>query len=157
MVRPIAPEGGRNISAIRVVSENGTHPSQWQLRKERDPRDRSKCRSLDKSKDTSIENTGYHEMIMLPSTFRPGLYDVICGRGKDVLQHPGNCRYRELINSSLRKYVESNSKLEKTLLVTSIVKLVEDASSEGGGFIKKVNGVWYKVSEWYAREKCGQR
>ncbi len=62
-----------------------------------------------------------------------------------------------MINVSLRNYVAASTKLEKTLLVRSIIKTVEDACYRGGGFIKKVNGVWYKVSDSYMREKCGQR
>jgi hypothetical protein len=104
-----------------------------------------------------LEKYNCYEMERLTSDFLPGPNDVICGRGKDVLQHSGNLQYRELINASLRSYNTTKSRLEKTLLVSAIIKQVEDSCGEGGGFVKKVNGIWYKVSDKYAREKTGQR
>ena len=104
-----------------------------------------------------LEKYDCYEMTRLSSDFCPGPNDVICGRGKDVSQHSGNLRYRELINMSLRSYNATKSKLEKTVLVSAIIKLVEDSCCDGGGFVKRVNGIWYKVSEKYAREKTGQR
>jgi hypothetical protein len=103
------------------------------------------------------EQQSRNEMIQLPWDFIPGPYDVICGRGKGALQHPGNRRYRELVKSSLRCYMDATSKLEKTHLVTSLIQSVEGTSPSGVGFIKWSNGFWYKVSESFAREKCGQR
>jgi hypothetical protein len=96
------------------------------------------------------------EMMRLPEGFRPGPNDVICGRGRNVLHHKGNRRYRDLIYASLESYTDASSKVEKSLMVTSIIKVIEDASPEGG-FVKKIGDAWYKVSKNYAREKCGQR
>ena len=146
------PNPIKSISILSLTAENDSCSNKWRVRKEKNQNDASRIHNERSGKQCFAENAAYHVMIRLPLTFSPGPYDVICGRGKDVIQHPGNRRYRELINSNLRNYVETTSKLEKT-----IIKRVEDASSEGGGFVKNVNGVWYKVSECYAREKCGQR
>ena len=92
----------------------------------------------------------------LSADFLPGPFDVICGRGKTISLHSGNRRYSELIKSILPRYCATLSKVEKTILVTSVINRVEQASPEGG-FVKEINGQWYKVSESYAREKIGQR
>jgi hypothetical protein len=93
---------------------------------------------------------------VLARDFRPGPKDVICARGKRALGHEGNIRFRRLIGQNLRIYSESTTKLEKSLIVTSIVDNVRQ-SSPHGGFIKKDKGQWYEVGDHIAREKCGQR
>ena len=163
--KEMTASGIEKVSANYKTESVHEHALQLQVRKVTDSKLNEK-RSLKESKkngkssdklSSEEEKDSYNEMTPLPPTFRPGPYDVICGRGKDVLQHPGNRRYRQLINASLRSYVATSTKLEKTLLVTSIIRMVEEFSTTGGGFIKKSTGTWYKVSENYAREKCGQR
>ena len=129
--------------------QNTKLPSKSRIDKQMHGLESSVCYS-DRSDGKNVEHT------KLPSTFRPGRYDVICGRGKIVSNFPGNRRYKDLIQASLGQYIISSTKVEKTLLVTSIIKLIEQSSPEGG-FIKRINGAWYKVSSSYAREKCGQR
>lgn len=92
----------------------------------------------------------------LSADFLPGPFDVICGRRKTISLHSGNRRYSELVKSILPRYCATLSKVEKTILVTSVINRVEQASPEGG-FVKEIGGQWYKVSESYAREKIGQR
>jgi hypothetical protein len=43
----------------------------------------------------------------------PGPYDVLFGRGKSFQEHPGNMRYRQLIESHMEMY-EAANKIEKT-------------------------------------------
>ena len=71
--------------------------------------------------------------------------------------HAGNVRFREIIRSKLPQYNASKSKLEKSLIVTTIVDAVRDYSPDGG-FIKqdKTPGAWYDVGDALAREKIGQ-
>ena len=118
-----------------------------------------KVRILNKApfKKESTKNGDFNELTPLPPNFRPGHYDVICGRGKAVLQHHGNRLYRKIINASLRNYTATTTKLEKTLHVSSIIQQIENAGDGGGSFIRKLKGEWYKVSESYVREKRGQR
>ena len=85
----------------------------------------------------NIEKENCYKISRLPPDFSPGPNDIICGRGKDVLQHSGNLGHRELLSASLKSYNTTKSKLKKTLLVTAIIKLVDDACCEGGGFVKK--------------------
>jgi len=97
------------------------------------------------------------EMRQLPVGFQPGPFDVICARGKEAYNHPGNKRFRSMIELSIEQYSKANSKLEKSLIVTSIVGAVRDVAS-GGGFVKKEdNGRWVEVGDHLAREKIGQR
>lgn len=91
-----------------------------------------------------------------PNFLGPGQFDVICARGKRALNHPGNRRFRAMIDENLQKYSGATTKFEKSLIVSSIVDAVRNSSPEGG-FVKEENGQWYEVGDHIAREKCGQR
>ena len=94
-------------------------------------------------------------MVPLKIDYQPGEHDVICARGKQAKNHSGNVWYRELIDESLEQYDAAATKTEKTVLVTSILEAVRNASPDGG-FIKKVEGRWMEVGDHIAREKIGQ-
>jgi hypothetical protein len=110
------------------------------------------------------------DVILLPSTFIPSSFDVICAQGKEAKNHSGNIHYRTLITDALDQYAKATSKIEKSQIVTDIVDTVTTESnaagddSEGiigggsGGFIKKdrSTGRYYNVGEYFAREKIGQ-
>jgi hypothetical protein len=89
----------------------------------------------------------------LPQHMSPSLNDVICARGKDAKLHPGNQRYRQLLSDKLPQYSQLSTKLEKSLLVSEIVDSIQ---SQGGDFMKQINGQWVPVDEAVAREKIGQ-
>jgi hypothetical protein len=121
--------------------------------------------SNDRGNEFSVTNTsetpGFSEkntdeMIQLPFNFSPGPNDIICGRARNALLHKGNRRYHDLIYSSLDRYLDASTKFEKSLTITSILKEIHDTAPEGG-FVRKIGDHWYKVSNNYAREKCGQR
>lgn len=95
------------------------------------------------------------EMIPLPSSFSPGPGDVICSKGKLAKSHSANLTLRKLIRSSLPEYSECPSKLERSFIVSRIMKTIRDASPDGG-FVRNVDGVWYEVGDRNAREKIGQ-
>ena len=94
-------------------------------------------------------------MTPLSPNFTPGPCDVICARGKEAKQHPGNQRYRAIIQKTLDRYAEASSRYEKTVIVTDVVEAIRAASPDGG-FVKQENGVWYEVGDHLAREKTGQ-
>lgn len=75
--------------------------------------------------------------------------------GKEAKKHPGNLWFRSLIESHLEEYSECTTKLEKSFVVSKIIKTVRN-KSENGGFIRKVDGIWYDVGDRNAREKIGQ-
>lgn len=91
----------------------------------------------------------------LGSTFQPGPFDVICARGKSAFQHPGNQRFRSLIESRVEEYASTSNKYEKSMMVSKIVDEIRLASP-GGGFVRSDKGVWYEVGD-AAREKVSQR
>jgi hypothetical protein len=95
------------------------------------------------------------EMKPLPANFEPGSMDVICARGKQAHSHPGNARFRLSVSMILERYSKATTKLDKSLIVSSIVDTVRQLSP-GGGFIKKQGGCWYEVGDHIAREKVGQ-
>ena len=87
--------------------------------------------------------------------YQPGPFDVICARGKTAFHHPGNQRFRALIENRVEAYAAAANKFEKSVIVSQIVDEIRLASS-GGGFIRSDRGVWYEVGD-AAREKVGQR
>jgi len=91
-----------------------------------------------------------------PEFLGPGENDVICARGKRALNHSGNRKFRGMIEANLHKYSLATTKLEKSLIVSSIVQNVRESSPDGG-FVKQEEGIWYEVGDHIAREKCGQR
>lgn len=97
------------------------------------------------------------EMTPLSPKFVPGDNDCICGRGKKNFNHTGNKRFRDIVNSHLQKYSAATTKLEKSLLVSTIVDTVRENSPDGG-FVKfdESSGIWHEVGDHLAREKVGQ-
>jgi hypothetical protein len=95
------------------------------------------------------------EMIPLASNFSPGSCDVICSKGKEAKQHPANQWLRRLIKENLEEYSRCPSKLERSFIVSRIMRTIRDASPDGG-FVRNLNGVWHEVGDRNAREKIGQ-
>ena len=52
--------------------------------------------------------------------------DVICGRGKHCFNHPGNRKFRYLVETFLSSYAEASCKLEESIVVSRIVDEVQD-------------------------------
>ena len=97
-------------------------------------------------------------MTPLPVDFQPDCWSVICGRGKKVFNHVGNRRFRALCDQNLEKYAACKSKIEKSVIVMSIVDRIREGS-KNGGLVKrdKVSGRWFEVGDSAAREKVGQQ
>ena len=94
----------------------------------------------------------------LSDDFCPSEFDVICGRGKDCYNHSGNRRFRMSIDMSLQSYTAADTKLQKSLIVMSIVDMFQKNSRQGGGFVRQERGTgrWYRIADEAAREKVGQ-
>lgn len=87
-----------------------------------------------------------------PSTedfdFHPN--DVLFGRGKTVVDHPGNAKFRRLVDVYMRKYEEAE-RLEKTCIAEAIVQMIMETD---GRFLKKEPGSdWQEVDGPAARKK----
>ena len=120
-------------------------------------------------------NRRQSNMIPLPIIFIPGPFDVICGRGKDTLNHEGNKRYKNIVNSLLQKYASATNKFDKTLIVSEVIETVrystnhatadiyesdseiQEQQQQQGQFVKKCDdGRWYEVQDHLIREKVSQ-
>jgi hypothetical protein len=93
---------------------------------------------------------------LLEPGFQPGPFDVICARGDAVKKHLGNIRFLQIIDQNMQKYSEAASRLEKSIIVSSVIESIRE-SSPGGGFVGEDAGNWYEVGDQVAREKVGQR
>ncbi|KAL7571517.1 hypothetical protein ACA910_020936 [Epithemia clementina (nom. ined.)] len=95
----------------------------------------------------------YRKRRSLPPGYKPGEFDVCCGRGKRHWNHMGNVRFRRFIQSSVERYMDAPSKNDKTAVVVSIV---DDIRNMGGCFLKEdLRGSWYDIGDHQAREKVG--
>mmetsp|Transcript_29760 Transcript_29760/g.45109 ORF Transcript_29760/g.45109 Transcript_29760/m.45109 type:complete len:551 (-) Transcript_29760:311-1963(-) len=85
---------------------------------------------------------------------RPEDLDILLGRTKISFNHVGNRKFRVFIDKHLQRYMDAQSRMEKTLVVNSVVEAIQDG---GGRFLKQDNKTkkWYKVSAKMAREKVG--
>jgi len=109
----------------------------------------------DEQSSSKVSTNSITDMVSLSKDFKPGDYDVICARGKQAYNHPGNRRFRDVVEENLADYSNCQTKLDKSLVVSKIVDSTRQASPEGG-FVKNVEGRWYEVGDRNAREKVGQ-
>lgn len=92
----------------------------------------------------------------LPEDFKPSDNDVICGKGKNVFSHEGNRRFRQLVEISLDRYNEANTRGKKTQVVQDIVEMVRMNSNNGGGFVRQdKSGRWWEIGSQCSKEKVG--
>jgi hypothetical protein len=84
----------------------------------------------------------------------PQDFDILLGRGKTSFNHVGNRRFRVFIGLHLRRYMDAQSRMEKTLVVNSVVEAIQEA---GGRFLKQDGRSlkWFQVNAKMAREKVG--
>lgn len=98
------------------------------------------------------QNTQY-----LPVDFVPGPNDVLIGRGKKCYQHIGNVNFHLLVSSKLNEYKAATTKVEKSVILASVVAKIQEISPNGG-FLKQESktGLWFHAGEFLAREKTSQ-
>lgn len=83
-----------------------------------------------------------------------GENDVLSGRGGGTNVHPGNRRFRDLINLHRRAYLKAR-KNDKPTISRAIVRSIRDIN---GKFLKKddKSGLWFEIGDDAAREKTSQ-
>ena len=109
--------------------------------------------SLSSSSDGEDDGQQQSNEEKLEELFRQGVnpQDVLCGRDKYSHIHPGNTRYRKIIESHRAAYQSAPSRDHKTQITIRIVGTVRDY---GGRFLKlEKNNTWVDVGDMYAREK----
>jgi hypothetical protein len=87
--------------------------------------------------------------------FQPGPRDVICSRGTDCFNNPGNRIFRTKLSEHLQTYSQASNKMSKGIIVSAIIDEIRD---EGGAFVRQdlATGRWFEVGDRLAREKTGQ-
>lgn len=82
--------------------------------------------------------------------------DVMYGRGGGTNHHPGNKRYRKMVEDRKLEYVNSK-RLDKPLVALEIIRLWR-AQTPPGRFLKldEKTGLWHDVGDKKAREKTSQ-
>eukprot|EP00934_Nitzschia_sp_Nitz4_P006310 Nitzschia sp. Nitz4//scaffold17_size182527//137924//140248//NITZ4_001875-RA/size182527-snap-gene-0.283-mRNA-1//1//CDS//3329539403//6300//frame0 len=82
--------------------------------------------------------------------------DVMYGRGGGTNHHPGNKRYRKMVEDRKLEYVNSK-RLDKPLVALEIIR-VWRAQLPPGRFLKldEKTGLWHDVGDKKAREKTSQ-
>ena len=77
--------------------------------------------------------------------------DILFGRGKTVVEHPGNAWFRDLVDKTMMHY-ESCTRMEKASIAEMIVNMVKDS---GGRFLKAEDDgeFWEEVDDHAARKK----
>jgi hypothetical protein len=87
----------------------------------------------------------------LPIGYVPGDGDVICGRGKECIDHIGNMRLRTLVEEKLDQYANASNKNEKSLIIMDTINKIRE-NSPLGGFIKKdlLSGIFFEVGDFVA-------
>jgi hypothetical protein len=93
-------------------------------------------------------------MTLLPECFVPSEYSVLCGKGSDSYNAPGNRRFRVTVGSFLQEYIDAITRQEKSDQVLRVVTMIRQACPVGA-FVKYIDGRWYEVDERTAREKVG--
>jgi hypothetical protein len=86
--------------------------------------------------------------------YTPTDEDILCGRGKACGKHPGNKKVSAAIKANLQIYGEAPKRVEKSNVVASIVRSLQE---NGARFIKqdKRTKQYHELSDGQAHEKTG--
>ena len=94
----------------------------------------------------------------LPLSFVPHDTDVLIGRGRRVVNHPGNKSFRALVQGNLAAYSLAETKSKKSNIIVGIFQALKTASRETSGFVKFHSATkrWYVVDDANARISIAQ-
>ena len=89
-------------------------------------------------------------VVVVDDLLSPSRYDILFGRGRKVMEHPGNLRLLSLVKDKTPFY-DAASKEAKTRLTVEVVQILKCRLSR---FLKKnASGVWEEVTDALARKK----
>ncbi|KAG7345161.1 hypothetical protein IV203_032692 [Nitzschia inconspicua] len=80
----------------------------------------------------------------------PELNDLLFGRGRPIMRHPGNVLFRNILNSRYQEYNAAPTRKEKTEIAWSIVRQLQQSKCR---FLKEADGYWVEVTSDVARQK----
>ena len=110
-------------------------------------------------------------MTLLPESFKPSKFSVLCNRSQDAKNHHGNKRFQHIVEKSVTKYTLAKSKIDKSLVISDIVHsvrrncvtakeppcgAVRGGLACNGAFVREVNGRWYDIGDDLARKKVSR-
>jgi len=80
--------------------------------------------------------------------------DILCGRGKANLSHPGNVMFSNMIKSHLQRYADATTRIERGALTVELRSML---SESGTRFFKKCKTTkqWIQINEHSSHEKIG--
>jgi hypothetical protein len=95
------------------------------------------------------------ERQLLPSPpYQPNEIDIVCERGHAFGKHPGNKKFAEATRSNLQRYVEAQTRIDKTGVVAQVAYSLKQ---DGARFVKFDNKSkrYHEISEDQAHDKTG--
>jgi hypothetical protein len=92
--------------------------------------------------------------VLLPRNYAPSNNDILCGRGKLYSKHPGNSKFSSVIRGSLQRYVDAPKRVDKSIVVASILIGLQEM---GHRFVKhdKSTNQWFMLGDEPSHEKTG--
>jgi hypothetical protein len=83
--------------------------------------------------------------------------DVMLGRGRRYLRHPGNLRLLAVLDMHRVRYDHATNRKEKTLITNEIVQIMQTCGNQSGRFLRFDSSAkgWYEVDGDVARVKVG--
>lgn len=88
----------------------------------------------------------------LPSDYRPGKLDVVCGRGKGVYNRNGNRLMLSIVRKYREQYRAAQTKASKSQTLQTIM---HDILAKGIKFMKQKSRKWVVLSERETKVKIG--
>mmetsp|Transcript_30207 Transcript_30207/g.54661 ORF Transcript_30207/g.54661 Transcript_30207/m.54661 type:complete len:662 (-) Transcript_30207:107-2092(-) len=111
-----------------------------------------KCSDTKSMADLKVVTPGTENLVEEPHN-----HDVLCGRGGSINSHPGNERFRELVEKRKRVYLTARFKREKRLIASSIVSEIRGLEPSGRFLSKDAkSGKWKDIGDEKARDKTSQ-
>jgi hypothetical protein len=105
---------------------------------------------------TGVPARHKREKYLLPTSFSPSPHTIICGRSKAASTAPGNRRLKMTVTQELKQYTETRNKLDKSAIVSRIVKMAKEAAAPDVAFVQLEQGQWWQVNDGVAHEKVGR-
>jgi hypothetical protein len=94
----------------------------------------------------------------IPASLTVEPFDVILGRGRTHLHHPGNLRMKTLVRAARPRYKKAmTTRIQKTRITQEIVQAIQTSGDQPGRFLRHDAraGGWTQVDDEVARVKVG--
>jgi hypothetical protein len=106
---------------------------------------------------SNVKSEDEHDQT-LPVSLSLEPFDVILGRGRTHLHHPGNMRMKNLVRAARPGYKKAvTTRIQKTRITQEIVQAIQTSGDQPGRFLRhdESTGGWTQVGDEVARVKVG--